>query len=119
MEIISCSKSGRYPRTEDVAVSISKSNSGKSSVVVISLTTEARNKLYSERIVFGVEDDRIYFLETDATENGFKLKKQTNRDYWVVVGATKLAEVFKDYKGRQNFQYDSEKKSYYIERKEG
>lgn len=108
MEILKKVVEGRRARTEDVVITVSMSKT-----VMITLTEDARNKLYSDRIYFGLEKDRLYFFESDD-DNGYKISKHKSRNLWCVSGGKTLANKLYKYRGRYDFEYDAQKKAYYI-----
>lgn len=109
MEILKKVKNGRKLRTADVVVTGS-TNKG----VAVTFTDDARNKLYSSRVIFGLEKNKLYFFESNDDSDGYKISKHKSRNLWYVAGGKFLADKLGKYCGSYNLEYDTNKKTYYI-----
>lgn len=96
-------------RTADVMISPAQKQA------YFTLTESARGKLYSERLAFGVEGNRLYFVETDDPDVGYKIAKSPRSNLYVVAAGKSVLKWLKGRKGYFNLIYDTDKKSYYIE----
>lgn len=101
-------------RTADVLITPAKVQ------VYFSLTESARQKLCTDHVAFGAEGNRLYFIETDDPKVGYKIARNARTKTYIVAAGRSVLKWLNGRRGHYDLQYDSDKKTYYVEmKKEG